>query len=138
MGFFGYDTVRYIEPHLGRGQKPDPIGGPDILLLVSDELVVFDNLAGRLYVVIHVDPAGADAYARGERRLDELVRQLGQGLPARPAFLPSDDLVVRRGGVEGRLGGAAAAPRYRAEAPASQADRAGTPEGPRAREARDG
>ncbi len=85
VGFFGYDTVRYIEPHLGRGQKPDPIGGPDILLLVSDELVVFDNLAGRLYVVIHVDPADADAYARGERRLDELVRQLGQAPPARPA-----------------------------------------------------
>ena len=48
VGYFGYDTVRYIEPHLGLCQKPDPTGTPDILLMVSEEVLVFDNLTGRL------------------------------------------------------------------------------------------
>jgi anthranilate synthase component 1 len=49
VGYFGYDTVRYIEPRLATCPNPDPLDNPDILLLVSEDLVVFDNLAGRLY-----------------------------------------------------------------------------------------
>ena len=81
VGYFGYDTVRAIEPVLGPSHKPDEIGGPDILLMVSDEVVVFDNLAGKLYVVIHVDPSADDAYANGLQRLDELVDKLHDPLP---------------------------------------------------------
>ena len=84
VGYFGYDTVRYIEPRLGRSRKPDPLNTPDILLLVSEEVIVFDNLSGRLYLVVHADPAQADAVAQAERRLDELVVMLGQATP-RPA-----------------------------------------------------
>ncbi len=35
VGYFGYDTVRYIEPKLRDSTPPDPIGNPDILLMVS-------------------------------------------------------------------------------------------------------
>jgi anthranilate synthase component 1 len=76
VGYFGYDTVRYIEPRLARFDKPDLIGSPDILLMVSDELVVFDNLAGTLLLVVHVDPAVDNALAQGQARLDELVGRL--------------------------------------------------------------
>lgn len=76
VGYFGYDTVRYIEPRLAGVEKPDPLGNPDILLMLSDEVVVFDNLSGKLFVVVHVDPAAGDAYAAGQARLDELVAQL--------------------------------------------------------------
>ena len=41
VGYFGYETIRYIEPTLGEMKKPDVIGTPDILLMVSDEVVVF-------------------------------------------------------------------------------------------------
>ena len=51
VGYFGYDTVRYIEPRLETFSKPDRIGCPDILLMVSDELLVFDNLAGTLQLI---------------------------------------------------------------------------------------
>ena len=77
VGFFGYDTVRFIEPHLGANAAAEPIGAPDILLLVSDEVVVFDNLAGRLYVIVHADPSAPDAWVTGKARLDELLAQLG-------------------------------------------------------------
>jgi anthranilate synthase component 1 len=89
VGYFGYDTVRAIEPVLGACVKPDEIGGPDILLMVSDEVVVFDNLAGKLYVVIHVNPAIDHAYEKAQRRLDELIGQLRSGLPEHRSRMPA-------------------------------------------------
>lgn len=83
VGYFGYDTVRYIEPRLDGKANKDELGVPDILLMVSDEVVVFDNLLGRLYVVVHVDPSVNGAYKQGQQRLDDLVVQLRkQPLPA--------------------------------------------------------
>jgi anthranilate synthase component 1 len=76
VGYFGYDTVRYIEPRLAAFDKPDLIGSPDILLMVSDELVVFDNLSGTLLLIVHVDPAVEHALAQGQARLDELAGRL--------------------------------------------------------------
>ena len=81
VGYFGYDTVRYMEPRLAGDAKPDPLGSPDILLMVSDEVVVFDNLAGKLLVVVHQDPAEADAWDRAQSRLDELVQALRASVP---------------------------------------------------------
>jgi anthranilate synthase component 1 len=82
VGYFGYDTVRYIEPRLAAFDKPDLIGSPDILLMVCDELVVFDNLAGTLLLIVHVDPAEQDALSRGQARLDTLAVQLRTGSSA--------------------------------------------------------
>ncbi len=79
VGYFGYDTIRYIEPRLrsqAAAAKPDPLGVPDILLMVCDELVVFDNLSGRLALWTHADPAEPDAYGRAVQRLEELEIRL--------------------------------------------------------------
>ena len=76
VGYFGYDTVRYIEPKLGECPNPETLDTPDILLMVSDEVVVFDNLSGKLLAVVYVDPTNADAYDQGQQRLDQLVEQL--------------------------------------------------------------
>jgi anthranilate synthase component 1 len=85
VGYFGYESVRFMEPRLGEMAKPDEIGAPDILLMVSDEVVVFDNLKGKLYVVIHVNPEIDDAYHKANRRLDELVTKLDSAMPHRTA-----------------------------------------------------
>ena len=79
VGYFGYDTIRYIEPRLAQCPNPDPLDNPDILLLVSEDVVVFDNLAGRLYLITLVDPAVERAYARAQQRLDEWVERLRAG-----------------------------------------------------------
>ena len=76
VGYFGYDTIRYIEPRLADCPNPDTLGVPDILLMESEEVLVFDNLAGRLYLVVNVDPSEADGLARGEARLAALAEQL--------------------------------------------------------------
>jgi len=75
-GYFGYDTVRNIEPKLGPARKPYPAGmgegPPDILLLQTDELVIVDNLAGRIYLMVYADPAEQEAFNRAQQRLKEL------------------------------------------------------------------
>jgi anthranilate synthase component 1 len=81
VGYFGYDTVRYVETRLGESKAPDPLNCPDIMLMVSDELVVFDNLSGRLYLIVHADPTQDNAYERGQARLDELVETLRNTTP---------------------------------------------------------
>ncbi len=81
VGYFGYDTVRYIEPRLGDCPNPDPLRLPDILLMVSDEVLVFDNLSGKLYVIHYVDPDEPDAWAQGRRRLREAVDRLRSAMP---------------------------------------------------------
>jgi len=81
VGYFGYDTVRYIEQRLRDSAPPDELGTPDILLMVSEEVVVFDNLSGTLQLVVTADPAVEEAYERAQKRLDELVAQLQQPTP---------------------------------------------------------
>jgi anthranilate synthase component 1 len=84
-GYFGYDVVRFIEPRLGPSSKPDPIGTPDVLMLVVDELAIVDNLRGKLYLIVYADPSQPDAYAQARCRLRGLQARLAQ-----PAFEPED------------------------------------------------
>ena len=81
VGYFGYDTVRLIEPRLGDNPHPDPIDNPDILLMVADELVVFDNLSGKLTIIVLVDPSGDDARKIGLRRVAQLHDEIRSSLP---------------------------------------------------------
>lgn len=75
-GYFGYDTVRYVEDKLAQFNKPDEIGMPDILLLQTEELAVVDNLSGKLSLIVYLDPTQANAYANGQQRLRTLAAQL--------------------------------------------------------------
>jgi len=84
-GYFGYDAVRFIEPRLGPSVKPDPIGTPDVLMLLVDELAIVDNLRGKLYLIVYADPMVPDAYTLARRRLRELQARLAQ-----PAIEPED------------------------------------------------
>ncbi len=81
VGYFGYDTVRYVEKRLGDSPNPDPLDNPDILLMMSDEVVVFDNLSGRLYIIIHVDPTQENAYNNTLQRLEDLTTELRESKP---------------------------------------------------------
>ncbi|MBT8129770.1 MAG: anthranilate synthase component I [Gammaproteobacteria bacterium] len=87
VGYFGYETIAYIESRLDHGDKPDPLGTPDILLMVSDEVIVFDNLRGKLYIVVHVDPHKDNALAEGEKRLQEIEDGLRRPVPDMPGHV---------------------------------------------------
>jgi anthranilate synthase component 1 len=85
VGYFGYETIAYIESRLDHDEKPDPLGTPDILLMVSDEVIVFDNLSGKLFIIVHVDPHQDNALADGEKRLQAIENGLRKSVPATPA-----------------------------------------------------
>jgi anthranilate synthase component 1 len=89
VGYFGYDTVRYIEKRLAGTHKPDPLGTPDILLLVSEEIAIVDNLSGKLSLVVYAEPGKPDAYLKARRRLSELLKKLRE-----PAAIPADTRVA--------------------------------------------
>ena len=81
VGWFGFECVQYIEPRLAAPQadgshKPDELGTPDILLMLSEEVAVFDNLKGRLYLIVHADPREPGAWDRAQLRLDALTDKL--------------------------------------------------------------
>jgi anthranilate synthase component I len=75
-GYFGYDTVRHIEPRLARSVKPDPVGLPEIRLLLSDELAVVDNLSGKLHLIVYADPERPGAHGAAMARLQALRARL--------------------------------------------------------------
>jgi anthranilate synthase component 1 len=77
-GYFGYDTVRLIEPGKLGQVKPDDLGLPDIHLLLTEELAVIDNLTGRTYLIVYGDGAHAEGYARARERLRELKARLAR------------------------------------------------------------
>ncbi|PXX48359.1 MULTISPECIES: anthranilate synthase component I [Aquitalea] len=88
VGYFGYDTIRYVEKRLAATRKPDAIGTPDILLMVSEELAVVDNLSGKLYLIVYADPAVPNALAKAESRLGQLRARLREPMDI-PLSLPS-------------------------------------------------
>ena len=89
VGYFSYDTVRYIERKLKDRAKPDTLHTPDILLMLSEELAVVDNLSGKLYLIVYVDPQLDHAYQRGIDRLKALLTKLRQ-----PVEIPIEKAVT--------------------------------------------
>ena len=85
VGAFGYDTVRYIEPKLAKTSKTDELGTPDILLLLSEEIAVVDNLSGKLTLVVYAEPGVPGAYKRAQARLKELLARLRE-----PVAIPEE------------------------------------------------
>ena len=91
VGYFGYETVRFIEKRLAREDKPDPLGTPDVMLMRSEELAVIDNVQGKLYFVVYADPAKPDALRRARARLAELQSGLARPLHHVQRSYPGDD-----------------------------------------------
>ena len=94
-GYFGYDTVRYIEKKLENSCPPDTLGCPDILLLQCEELAVIDNLSGKLYLIVYADPTQPEAYANAKKRLRDLKDKLKYSVSA-PTVRPTQSYPAER------------------------------------------
>ena len=79
VGYFGYEIIRYIEPRLSTINKQDELGVADILLMLSNDLVVFDNLLNQAFIITHIDPS-KQSYEDALSRLDGISVQIGQPL----------------------------------------------------------
>jgi anthranilate synthase component 1 len=79
VGYFGYEIIRYIEPKLSKINKRDELGVADILLMLSNDLVVFDNLLNQAFIITHVNP-NKQSYEDAIGRLEEISTQINQPL----------------------------------------------------------
>ena len=87
-GYFGYDTVRYIESRLAKHKLPDELGVPDIQLMLTEQLAVIDNVAGRIYLIVYADPGVPKSFETAQARLKNLLACLNKPV-SMPASLPS-------------------------------------------------
>jgi anthranilate synthase component 1 len=94
-GYFGYECVRHIEPRALGAAKPDALGTPDMLLLVSDELAVVDNVMGKLHLVVYADPGQPGAWRSARERLERLRARLAVPLPQSVVLAQSRTEAVR-------------------------------------------
>jgi anthranilate synthase component 1 len=88
VGFFGYDLVRTVEP-LGEPNE-DTLGLPDMALMLSDVLVVFDHLKHTVTILVNVDGEGdvAASYTQACATIDEVRATLAGPVPAPAQPLP--------------------------------------------------
>jgi anthranilate synthase component 1 len=79
VGYLGYEIIEHIEDKL-KGKAPnDELHIPDVNLLLAEEIAVFDSLAGKVWIIIHANPDDDMAFAKGQKRLDELTHRLRSG-----------------------------------------------------------
>jgi anthranilate synthase component I len=81
VGYFGYDTIRYVEKRLQDSAPPDTMGTPDIMLMVSEDVVIFDNVKGRMQLVSLIDPDSDGAEQAAKEKLAARARKLANAAP---------------------------------------------------------
>lgn len=82
VGYFGYETIAHIENRLAFDDKPDDINAPDILLMESLNVLVFDNLASRIFIVAVADLSRPDAYQKAQSQISDCEQGLGSSFTA--------------------------------------------------------
>jgi anthranilate synthase component I len=111
VGFFGYDLVRVVEPLGDPG--PDPLGLPDMALMLSDSLVVFDHLKHTVTILanadLHAEPDVERAYATAARTIRQVRGVLAGPVPrgehagARKREMPTFNSNMPRAQFEGMV-----------------------------------
>ncbi len=91
VGYFGYEIVRYIEPKLKNINLKDELNIADILLMLSNDLVVFDNLANKAFLLTHINPE-THSYEQALARLNAIEAEIEK--PFIKKDYQSDNLVA--------------------------------------------
>ncbi len=79
VGYLGYEIIEQIEPKLKGLAPEDRLHIPDINMMLAEDIAVFDNLAGKVWLMVHVDPAEDLAFEKGQKRLRDLTHRLRSG-----------------------------------------------------------
>ena len=93
VGYIGYDVVKFWEPVPDK--NPDPIGAPDIFLIRSDVVLIFDNLSGKLTIVKPIIINGRkkpeELYGEAEEQIQRVVSALKKPLTEINYFPPPEE-----------------------------------------------
>jgi len=82
VGYLGYDMVRFFEklPEL----TEDDLNLPDSLLMITDTIIIFDNVNQKIKVVSNAHTEGVDAeeaYHRAAERVEDMIDRLRSAIP---------------------------------------------------------
>ena len=75
VGYFGYEIIQYIEPKLKDIKKKDELNVPDILLMVSNDLLVVDNLTSKVHIITHINPE-KESFEGGLSKLNRIEKNI--------------------------------------------------------------
>ena len=95
VGYFGYEIVRYIEPKLANIDKTDELNIPDILLMVSNDLLVVDNLTSKVHIITHINPS-IETFEDGLKKLSIIEKNIKKTFKypeISPENISSDDFI---------------------------------------------
>ncbi|URQ73376.1 anthranilate synthase component I [SAR86 cluster bacterium] len=76
VGYFSYDTIRHIEKKFSNSKKPQ-LNYAEISLMISDELIVYDNYEKNLFIIVN-DFEKNEKLANS--RIDEILQQINTPL----------------------------------------------------------
>tara|TARA_B100000700_G_scaffold331410_1_gene463925 strand:- start:9922 stop:11367 length:1446 start_codon:yes stop_codon:yes gene_type:complete len=76
VGYLGYDCIKYIEPKLSKNNLPDPLGTPDALFMLSEEVAVFDNLNNKLHLIVLSESDSQEDISKAQIKLKSLSEKL--------------------------------------------------------------
>ncbi|MEF2154872.1 anthranilate synthase component I [Luteimonas sp. FXH3W] len=101
VGWFGFECVRHLEPRLHDTPAEDQLGTPEMLMMLSEDLAVFDNLKGKLYLITHADAHDPQARYAAQSRLDAWVETLRTAPTQYPPALNSGTVIDENDFVSG-------------------------------------
>lgn len=101
VGWFGFECVRHLEPRLHDTPAEDQLGTPEMLMMLSEDLAVFDNLKGKLYLITHADAHDPQARYAAQSRLDAWVESLRTAPTQYPPALNSGTVINENDFVSG-------------------------------------
>ena len=78
VGYFGYDMVRVIEPSVGLSDAPNHMSMPDMWLMLSMSVIVFDSLENTLSIIVYADCNSEDGYSNAIRELEKIEEKLAE------------------------------------------------------------
>ncbi|MFQ5455503.1 MAG: anthranilate synthase component I [Nitrospirota bacterium] len=78
VGYIGYDTVRYFEDIYENGDEKEGLGLPDMFFIITDTILIFDNLAHKIKVVsnAHIGDNAEEAYNEAVKKIDDIIARL--------------------------------------------------------------
>ena len=95
VGYFGYEIIRYIEPKLANIDKKDELNVADILLMISNDLLVVDNLSSKVHIITHINPDEStyeDAVSK-LNRIEDNIKKSFHHVSNPKAGIQTDDFV---------------------------------------------
>lgn len=97
VGYFGYDMVRVIEPSVGLSEAPNPMTLPDMWLMLSMSVIVFDNLENTLSIIVYADCSDEDGYGAAIRELERIEDKLAEMPDLSAPIMPTPKFVSQTG-----------------------------------------